>query len=74
MSTGILAAELVGANPGPAAHLALLGVVVVIALVIFGLMRWRQRREAAEAERQSARDDPPHGGGHSTKEKASTRR
>jgi hypothetical protein len=46
-----IAAELVGANPGPAAHLALLGVIVVIGLVIFALTRWRKRREGqAEAE------------------------
>jgi hypothetical protein len=40
-----IAAELLGANPGPAAHLALLGVIVVIGLVIFALTRWRKRRE-----------------------------
>jgi hypothetical protein len=46
-----IAAELVGANPGPAVHLALLGVIVVIGLVIFALTRWRKRREGqAEAE------------------------
>jgi hypothetical protein len=40
-----IAAELVGANPGPAVHLAVLGVIVVIGLVIFALTRWRKRRE-----------------------------
>jgi hypothetical protein len=40
-----IAAELVGANPGPAVHLALVGVIVVIGLVIFALTRWRKRRE-----------------------------
>jgi hypothetical protein len=40
-----IAAELVGANPGPAAHLALLGGIVVIGLVIFALTRRRKRRE-----------------------------
>jgi hypothetical protein len=40
-----IAAELVGANPGPAVHLALLGVIVLIGLVIFALTRWRKRRE-----------------------------
>jgi hypothetical protein len=39
-----IAAELVGANPGPAVHLALVGVIVVIGLVIFALTRWRKRR------------------------------
>jgi len=36
-----IAAELVGANPGPAAHLALLGVIVVIGLAFFALGFWR---------------------------------
>ena len=46
-----IAAELVGANPGPAVHLAVLGVIVVIGLAIFALTRWRKRREGqAEAE------------------------
>jgi hypothetical protein len=31
------------AGPGPAAHLALLGGVVVAALVILGIVRWRRR-------------------------------
>jgi hypothetical protein len=39
-----IAAELVGANPGPAVHLAVLGVIVVIGLVIFALTRRRKRR------------------------------
>jgi len=46
-----IAAELAGANPGPAAHLALLGVIVVIGLVIFAFTRWRKRHEGkAEGE------------------------
>jgi len=57
VSTGTLAAELVGANPGPAVHVALLGIVVVAALVIFGIVRWRNKREAAQAETQSSRKD-----------------
>src|SRR5262245_23018073 len=40
-----IAAELVGANPGPAVHLAALGVIVLIGLAIFALTRWRKRRE-----------------------------
>jgi preprotein translocase subunit YajC len=57
VSTEILAAELVGANPGPAAHLALLAIVVVAALVIFAIVRWRNKREAARAEMQSSRKE-----------------
>jgi len=57
VSTEILAAELVGANPGPAVHLAVLGIVVVAGLVIFAVVRWRNRREAAQAEMQSSRKE-----------------
>ncbi len=57
MSTEILGAALVGANPGPAVHLAVLGIVVVVALVIFGIVRWRNKREAAQAETQSSRKE-----------------
>ena len=45
--------DLLGANPGPAVHLAVLGIVAVIALVIVGAVRWRHKREAAEAELSS---------------------
>jgi hypothetical protein len=57
MSTEILGAELLGANPGPAVHLAVLGIVVVAALVIFGIVRLRNKREAAQAEMQSSRKE-----------------
>lgn len=50
MTPKLVAAELVAANPGPAAHIAFLGIVVVAALAIFGIVRWRNKREAAEAE------------------------
>jgi uncharacterized iron-regulated membrane protein len=61
VSTDTAVAALVGANPGPAAHLALLGGIVVAALVIFGVVLWRRRREAGESERRSTLDDPPTG-------------
>lgn len=57
MSTEILGAELLGANPGPAVHLAVLGIVVVAALVIFGIVCLRNKREAAQAEMQSSRKE-----------------
>lgn len=56
MSGQTVVAELVGANPGPAAHIALLGVVVLVALVIFVIVRRRNKRDAAEAEMHATRD------------------
>lgn len=37
-------------HPGPAMHVALLAIVVVIGLIVFAVARLRRRREAAEAE------------------------
>jgi len=51
-----VAANLVGANPGPLVHITLLGIVVVVALVVFGIVRWRNKREAAEAAVHSSAD------------------
>ena len=42
--------QLVGANPGPAAHLALLGILVLIGLVILAVTRRRRGREAQSDE------------------------
>ena len=39
----ILGNQLIAAHPGPAMHLALLGAVVVIGLVVFALARSRKR-------------------------------
>ena len=41
---------MIAANPGPAAHMALLGAVIVIALIIYGIVRMRRRREAAASD------------------------
>jgi ABC-type nickel/cobalt efflux system permease component RcnA len=41
----------IAANPGPAIHMALLGIVVVIGLIVFAIVRIRNKREAAEAEK-----------------------
>ena len=60
MSRELLAAELVGAQqhgPRGPAHLVLLAGVVVIALVVLGVIRWRGRRDAAAAEEQSTSHD-----------------
>jgi hypothetical protein len=54
-----IAAELVAANPGPAAHLALLGVVVVIGLAFFALTRWRRRREGQVGDEPPTHNLPP---------------
>jgi MYXO-CTERM domain-containing protein len=54
-----LAAELLRAqehSPGPATHLVILAGVVVTALVLLGLRRWRRRRDAA-TEGQSTSND-----------------
>ena len=51
-----IAAELLGANPGPAVHLAVLGGIVVIGLVIFALSRWHKRREGQVDDDLATRD------------------
>jgi hypothetical protein len=45
------ATALLAAHPGPATHLALLGITIVIGLIVFAVVSVRNRREAAEAER-----------------------
>ncbi len=54
------AAKLVAAQqhgPGGAAHLVILALVAVIALVVFGVSKWRGRRASATAEQQSHAPD-----------------
>jgi hypothetical protein len=46
----------IAANPGPAAHIALLGIVIVIGLIVFAVVRVRHTREAAEAEKHDHAD------------------
>lgn len=50
--------DLVAANPGPAVHMAVLGIVAVIAGAIYGVVRWRHKRDAAEAEMHNRPLDP----------------
>jgi hypothetical protein len=45
------------ANPGPALHLAVLGALIFVGLVIVAAVRRRNRREAAEDEVQSSHAD-----------------
>jgi hypothetical protein len=56
--SALVAAEQHG--PGGAAHLAFLAGVVVIAIAVIGVRRWRARRgeAAAGAERPTSRDRP----------------
>jgi hypothetical protein len=55
-TVSILAADLIAANPGPAAHMALVGIVVIIGLIAFAVVRTKNKREAAEAAKL---DQPP---------------
>jgi hypothetical protein len=64
----LVAAELVAASPSPAAHIALVGIVVVAALVIFGIVRSRNKRDAAQAEMHATTDDNPRGASRSADE------
>ena len=41
---------MIASNPGPAVHMALIGAVIVIALIVYAIVRVRRRREAVEAE------------------------
>ena len=52
---------MIASNPGPAVHMGLIGAVIVIALIVYAIVRVRRRREAAEAEKlnQLAELRPP---------------
>jgi hypothetical protein len=47
----ILATDLVAATHGGGMHVALLGVVVIIGLIVFAVVWVSRKREAAEAEK-----------------------
>jgi hypothetical protein len=51
----------IASNPGPAVHIAVIGAVLVIALIVYAIVRVRRRREAAEAEKLNQLDEirPP---------------
>jgi hypothetical protein len=51
----------IASNPGPAVHIALIGAVIVIALIVYAIVRVRRRREALEAEKLNQLDElrPP---------------
>ena len=52
---------MIASNPGPAVHMALIGAVIVIALIVYAIVRVRRRREALEAEQLNQLDElrPP---------------
>ena len=52
---------MIASHPGPAVHLALIGGVIVIALIVYAIVRVRRRREAVEAEQLNELDElrPP---------------
>jgi uncharacterized protein HemX len=58
VTPGTLADQLIAANPGPAAHLALLGVIVVIGLVVFAVHRRRSRHEQQTVDELSTPELP----------------
>ena len=41
---------MIASNPGPAVHIAVLGAVLVIALIVYAIVRVRRHREAVDAE------------------------
>jgi hypothetical protein len=47
----------IAANPGPAMHMALLGAILVIGLIVYAIVRVRRNREAARAEPLSQLDE-----------------
>jgi hypothetical protein len=40
----------IASNPGPVVHFALIGAVILIALIVYTIVRVRRRREAVEAK------------------------
>ena len=52
---------MIASHPGPAVHLALIGGVIVIALIVYAIVRVRRRRKALEAEQLNQLDElrPP---------------
>jgi hypothetical protein len=51
----------IASNPGPAVHIAVIGAVIVIALIVYAIVRVRRRREVAESEQLNQLDElrPP---------------
>jgi hypothetical protein len=47
----------IAANPGPAVHLAVLGAIIAVGLIVYAIVRSRRRHEAAEAEKLNQLDE-----------------
>jgi hypothetical protein len=47
----------IASNPGPAVHIAVIGAVIVIALIVYAIVRVRHRREALEVEKLNQLDE-----------------
>ena len=41
---------MIASHPGPAVHMAVIGAVILVALIGYAIVRVRRRREAVEAE------------------------
>jgi hypothetical protein len=54
----VIATALLASHPGPATHLALLGVVVVIALGVFAVARIRRKQDATPIDELAQPTDP----------------
>ena len=48
---------MIASNPGPAVHIAVIGAVIVIALIVYAIVRVRHRREALEVEKLNQLDE-----------------
>lgn len=48
---------MIASDPGPAVHMALVGAVIVIALIVYAIVRVRRRRDAVEAEKLNQLDE-----------------
>jgi hypothetical protein len=63
----VIATAPLAIHPGPAMHLALLGIIIVIALVVFAVARTRRNRDVTPIDEldqptdtaQSDREEPP---------------
>jgi hypothetical protein len=66
MTPTIPTGALLAGNPGPAAHIGMLAVVVIVGLIAVAIVRRRNAREAAHAQRldHASQNEHQHGGPH----------
>ena len=48
---------MIASNPGPAVHIAVIGAVIVIAAIVYAIVRVRRHREAVVAEQLNQLDE-----------------